>query len=313
VLKPSELSSRSSLRLAELAVEAGLPPGVFNVVPGLGKTIGKALGLHQDVDMVAFTGSTAVGKLLLQYAGQSNMKVTLAECGGKSPHIVFDDLLDVDKVADLIARGLVTNQGQICSVGSRLLVERSIEGRLVDRIVAGVRAITVGDALDPKTTFGPLASSDQCARVMRYIKAAEADGARLVTGGKRVLPESGGHFVEPTVFRNVVPGSRIAQEEIFGPVLAVIPFDTEEEAIRLANYTIYGLVAYAWTADLSRAMRLMKGIRSSLLINAVVPMGEGPGHAFSSEPSGQSGLGTEGGIPGMESYMRRQFVWINHE
>jgi acyl-CoA reductase-like NAD-dependent aldehyde dehydrogenase len=312
VLKPSELSSRSALRLAQLAVEAGVPPGVLNVVPGLGETVGRALGLHRDVDMMAFTGSTAVGKLMLQYAGQSNMKVVLAECGGKSPHIVFEDFADSEGVADYVARLLVTNQGQICGTGSRLLVERSIQARIVDRIVAKVKEVRIGNARDPNTTFGPLASEKQLARVMRYIETAPAEGATLAAGGKRALPDSGGYFVEPTIFCNVAPRSGIAQEEIFGPVLSVIPFDSEEEAIRLANGTIYGLVAYAWTTDLSRAMRLVKGIRSSLLINAAPPVGEGPGHAFSSEPSGQSGVGTEGGIPGMESYMRRQFVWINH-
>jgi acyl-CoA reductase-like NAD-dependent aldehyde dehydrogenase len=148
--------------------------------------------------------------------------------------------------------------------------------------------------------------------VMRYIELGEREGATLAAGGGRVLPDSGGYFVEPTIFRNVLPTARIAQEEIFGPVLSVIAFDDEAEAIRIANGTIYGLVAYAWTTDLSRAMRLIKGIRSSLLINAVPPTGEGPGNAFSSEPVGQSGTGTEGGLPGMESYMRRQTVWINH-
>jgi acyl-CoA reductase-like NAD-dependent aldehyde dehydrogenase len=312
VLKPSELSSRSAMRLGQLAIDAGLPPGVLNVVPGLGETVGCALGLHPDVDMVTFTGSTAVGKKMLQYSGQSNMKVVMAECGGKAPQIVFADMPNLDAVAQQIAQLLVTNQGQICAVGSRLLVERSIETQLVEMILLRVRDVVIGDALEPQTTFGPLASAQQCARVMRYIELGEREGATLAAGGGRVLPDSGGYFVEPTIFRNVVPTARIAQEEIFGPVLSVIAFDDEAEAIRIANGTIYGLVAYAWTTDLSRAMRLIKGIRSSLLINAVPPTGEGPGNAFSSEPVGQSGTGTEGGLPGMESYMRRQTVWINH-
>lgn len=312
VLKPSELASRSALRLAQLALEAGLPPGVLNVVPGLGETVGRALALHPDVDMLTFTGSSAVGKLMLQYSGQSNMKVVMAECGGKTPHVVFADFPDLDGVAAHIAGMLVTNQGQICSVGSRILVERSIEEKLIERILPKLKEIRIGDALDPKTTFGPLVSSKQCTRVMRYIETGAADGAELVTGGHRALPESGGYFVEPTVFRNVPATARIAQEEIFGPVLSVIPFLDEAEAVRFANGTIYGLVAYAWTSDLSRAMRLVKGIRSSILVNAAMPKGEGPGHAFSSEPSVQSGLGVEGGLPGMESYMRRQLVWINH-
>jgi acyl-CoA reductase-like NAD-dependent aldehyde dehydrogenase len=312
VLKPSELASRSAVYLAQMALQAGLPPGVFNVVPGAGEVVGRGLGLHQDVDMLAFTGSTAVGKKMLQYAGQSNMKVVLAECGGKSPHIVFADGMDLEAVAEHIARMLVTNQGQICSVGSRLLVERSIESQLIERIVRRVRDVAVGAALDAKTTFGPLASEQQCARVMRYIEVGQAQGATIVAGGNRALPDSGGYFVEPTIFRNVAPTARIAQEEIFGPVLSVIAFDDEGEAIRIANGTMYGLMAYVWTTDLSRTMRLVKGIRSGLLVNAVPPMGDGPGDAISWEPAGQSGVGTEGGLPGMESYMRRQFVWINH-
>jgi acyl-CoA reductase-like NAD-dependent aldehyde dehydrogenase len=312
VLKPSELSSRSAMHLAQLALQAGVPPGVLNVVPGLGHIVGRALGLHPNVDMITFTGSTAVGKQMLQYSGQSNMKVVMTECGGKSPHIVFADVSDLDAVAATIARGLVTNQGQICSVGSRLLVERSIEWLFLEKILQRVEEVKIGDALDPNTTFGPLASSQQSARVMRYIELAESEGAALVTGGRRVLSDTGGCFVAPTIFTDVSPTARIAQEEIFGPVLSVIPFANESEAIEIANGTIYGLIAYAWTSDLSRAMRLVKGIRSSLLVNAIPPMGEGAGHAFSSEPSGQSGLGAEGGMPGMESYMRRQMVWINH-
>jgi acyl-CoA reductase-like NAD-dependent aldehyde dehydrogenase len=312
VLKPSELSSRSAIRLASLALEAGLPPGVLNVVPGLGETVGRALGVHPNVDMVAFTGSTAVGKQMLKYAGESNMKVVMAECGGKAPHIVFADMSNLDSVADHIAKMLVTNQGQICSVGSRLIVERSIEAQLLDGILSRVKNVTMGNALDPSTTFGPLVSERQCARVMAYIEVGQAEGAALATGGNRTLLDSGGYFVEPTIFRNVSPMARIAQEEIFGPVLSVLTFDNEAEALRIANETIYGLIAYAWTADLSRGMRLMKGIRSSLLINAIPPTGEGPGFALAAEPSGQSGFGIEGGIPGIESYMRRQLVWINH-
>jgi acyl-CoA reductase-like NAD-dependent aldehyde dehydrogenase len=312
VLKPSELSSRSAIRLAHLALQAGLPPGVLNVVPGLGEIVGRALGLHLGVDMVTFTGSTEVGKWMLQYAGRSNMKVVMAECGGKSPQIVFADGVDLDAAAESIARFLLTNQGQICSVGSRVLVQRSIESALLEKLTGRMAKIVMGDALDPTTTFGPLVSAQQCARVMQYIETAETDGAQLVAGGRRVLEESGGYFVEPTVFRNVLPSARIAQEEIFGPVLSVLPFEDETQAIRIANSTLYGLAAYVWTANLSTGMRMAKAIRSSVLVNATAPMGEGPGLAFSSEPAGQSGIGTEGGLAGMESYLRRQLVWINH-
>jgi acyl-CoA reductase-like NAD-dependent aldehyde dehydrogenase len=312
VLKPSELSSRSAVRLAQLALEAGLPPGVLNVVPGLGETVGRALGLHMNVDMITFTGSTEVGKWMMQYAGQSNLKVVMVECGGKSPQIVFDDGLDLDAVAESIARFLLTNQGQICSVGSRLLVQRAIEPALVERIAQRFAKIVMGDALEPKTTFGPLVSAKQCSRVMRYIETGQEDGARLVAGGRRALEDRGGYFVEPTLFRNVSPAARIAREEIFGPVLSVIPFDDEVEALRIANDTPYGLSAQVWTTNLSTGMRMAKGIRSSVRVNAAATAGEGPGHAYSSEPAGQSGVGAEGGLPGIESYLRRQLIWINH-
>jgi acyl-CoA reductase-like NAD-dependent aldehyde dehydrogenase len=312
VLKPSELSSRSAIRLAQLALEAGLAPGVLNVVPGLGETVGAALGLHRDVDMITFTGSTVIGKRMLQYSAQSNMKVVLAECGGKSPHIVFADCSDLHGAAETIGRMILTNQGQICSVGSRVLVERDIESKLLELIATRLRQIVMGDALDPQTTFGPLASARQCARVMEYVETAQTEGAERVTGGRRVLEHTGGYFVEPTIFRNVPPAARLAQEEIFGPVLSITAFDHEAEAIRLANGTAFGLAAYAWTSDLSRAMRLMKTVRSSIRIHAAAAIGEGAGHAAAHEPFGESGVGTEGGLAGMESYLHRQRVWITH-
>lgn len=312
VIKPSEWSTRSAIRLAQLALAAGLPPGVLNVVPGVGETVGRALGLHPDVDMISFTGSAMVGKLMLQYAGQSNMKVVMTECGGKSPQIVFADGVDLDVAAASIASFLLTNQGQICTVGSRLLVQRSAEKELVEKISARLAKIVMGSALDPKTTFGPLVSAKQHARVMRYIETAKSEGAELVLGGCPAMPDSGGFFVEPTLFRNVAPKSTIAQEEIFGPVLSVIPFDDEAEAIAIANDTIYGLAAYAWTASLSTGMRLAKKIRSSIRIHSAAPSGEGAGHAAANEPVRQSGIGIEGGVEGMEAYLRRQRVWFTH-
>lgn len=313
VLKPSELSSRSAIRLAHLAHQAGLPPGVLNVVPGLGEIVGRAIGLHRDIDMVTFTGSTTVGKRMLEYAGQSNMKVVMTECGGKSPQIVFDDGVDLDAASDAIAHSLLTNQGQVCSVGSRVLVQDSIEDLMVEKISEKITRIVMGRALDTKTTFGPVVSAKQCARIMQYIETAARDGAWLVAGGRRTLQDTGGYFVEPTIFRSVSPGAKIAQEEIFGPVLSVTPFHDEAQAVRIANGTMYGLVAYAWTANLSKGIRLAKAIRSSILVNSAAPVGSGAGHAVSSEPANQSGIGVEGGLPGMEGYLRRQMVWFNHE
>src|SRR5581483_10776317 len=312
VLKPSELSSRSAIRVADLAIKAGLPSGVLNVVPGLGHTVGRALALHDDVNMLTFTGSSEIGKLMIQYAGQSNMKLVLAECGGKSPQIVFDDGVDLDAASDFIARLFLTNQGQLCTAGSRLLVQKSIEEALLSRIISHIRKIVIGDALDIKTTFGPVSSRKHLARVIERVENAVSEGASLEVGGRRVLEESGGYFVEPTIFRNVSPNSRLAHEEIFGPVLAVLPFESESEAIRLANNTVYGLAAYVWTANLSTGMRLAKAIRSSVLINSAAPTGEGAGYAVSSEPTGQSGIGTEGGLAGMQSYLRRQLLWFTH-
>jgi acyl-CoA reductase-like NAD-dependent aldehyde dehydrogenase len=312
VLKPSELSPSTALCLADLALRAGLPPGVLNVVPGLGEIVGRALGLHNKVDMITFTGSTGVGKRMLQYAGESNMKLVHAECGGKSPHIVFDDCEDLDSVADFIGRSLLVNQGQVCSVGSRLLVHKPIEDRLLSRIAVRFNDVVIGDALDPKTTFGPLVSARQQKRVMSYVDGATAEGAVLIAGGRMVRQGTGGFFVEPTLFGRVDPASHLAQEEVFGPVLAAMSFETESEAVALANGTIYGLGAYVWTSNLSRGMRVAGQIRSSVRINATIPTGEGPGYAASSEPAGQSGIGAEGGLEGIEAYMRRKRLWINH-
>jgi len=186
--------------------------------------------------------------------------------------------------------------------------------KLVQKIAARMRSIKMGYALDPETSFGPIASITQCQRVMRYIDEAQSEeGASLYSGGRRVLPDTGGYFIEPTILRSVAPTSRLAQQEVFGPVLAVIPFDEEAEAIRVANGTIYGLAGYVWTADLSRGLRMAKALRSTVRINPGVLPGEGAGHAASAEPAGQSGFGAEGGLAGMESYLRRQRISIFHE
>jgi acyl-CoA reductase-like NAD-dependent aldehyde dehydrogenase len=313
VLKPSELASQAALVLAKLALEAGLPPGILNVVPGRGDTVGKALAEHMDVDMVTFTGSTAVGKLILQYAGRSNMKVVSAECGGKSPQIVFDDGLDLDMVAANVARMIALNQGQVCSVGSRLLVQDTIEDVLVPKIVSQLKLIVAGDPQLPSTTYGPLVSTAQLDKVLAYIAAGTVAGADLVHGGSRLLLQSGGYFIEPAVFVNVPEPSRIAREEIFGPVLSVLRFRDIEDAIRIANDTCYGLAAYAWTSRMATGFRLANAINAGYtLINAIDPIGEGPGMSFSGEPFGLSGVGIEGGVAGLETYMRRQTQWFNH-
>jgi 4-(gamma-glutamylamino)butanal dehydrogenase len=313
VLKPSELACQSAFRLVQLALEAGIPPGVFNMVPGRGEIVGRALGENMDVDMVTFTGSSAVGKLMLRYAGDSNMKVVSAECGGKSPHIVFDDGIDLDVVARQIAAGICLNQGQVCSVGSRLLVQDAIEEALVQRIIERVEDIVVGNPLHRTTTYGPLVSSAQRDKVLAFIESGKRDGADLVHGGVHLLPESGGYFVSPAIFVNVPAESSIARDEIFGPVLSVQRFRDIGEAISLAHATAYGLAAYVWTTRLDTGFKLSGALQTALtLVSATAVSGEGPAFAFSGEPSGLSGTGVEGGLAGLESYMRRQTTWFSH-
>jgi acyl-CoA reductase-like NAD-dependent aldehyde dehydrogenase len=313
VLKPSELAVQSALLVAKLALEAGLPPGVLNVVPGTGAQVGKALAEHMDVDMLTFTGSSRVGKLMLQYSGTSNMKVVMAECGGKSPHIVFADGLDIDRAAGLIAYMILMNQGQVCSVGSRVLVQESIEERLVEKIVEGLGSIVPGDPQNPATRFGPLASARQLEVVQSFVARAHKDGAQLACGGTRILEETGGYYFAPTLFRGVAEESQLMREEVFGPVLSVMPFKDADEAVRLAKATRYGLAAYIWSAKPSVGLGLANRLQTAItLVNTSDISGAGPGFSFSGEPSGLSGVGIEGGLAGLESYTRRQTVWINH-
>ncbi len=262
VLKPARQTSLSAIRLASLAAEAGVPDGVFNVVPGAGTTVGQAICRHMDVDMVAFTGSTEVGRELLQYSAASNLKRVVLELGGKSPQVVCADAPDLDVVATNAVNAAFWNMGENCSSGSRLIVHRSIKEALLEKIIAIVKPWKAGDPLDPEVRMGPMIEQSHMEKVLGYIDAGQKEKARLVLGGHRILEETGGWFVEATIFDEVHNQMKIAREEIFGPVLSVIPFDNEDEAIAIANDTNYGLAASLYSRDLSKAHRMARALRA---------------------------------------------------
>jgi gamma-glutamyl-gamma-aminobutyraldehyde dehydrogenase len=265
VLKPAEQSPLTGLKLGQLALEAGLPAGVLNVVPGFGNAAGRALALHMDVDMIAFTGSGAVGRLLMQYSGQSNLKRVSLELGGKSPQIVFADCPDLKAAAVHAAWGIFFNQGEVCTAASRLLVHEAIADAFVDELLSISKSIVPGDPLEPETNFGSMVSAEQMHTALRYIEGASREGAALRLGGKRVRVDSGGFFVEPTVFDKVAPTAALAREEVFGPVLAVTTFAEPDEAIGLANDTVYGLAAGLWTKDIGLAHHAARKIKAGLV------------------------------------------------
>ncbi|QUD88208.1 aldehyde dehydrogenase [Phenylobacterium montanum] len=265
VLKPAEQSPMTAIRLGELALEAGLPAGVLNVVPGLGAVAGQAIGRHMDVDMVAFTGSGPVGRQLMVYAGESNLKRVSLELGGKSPQIVFADCPDFEAAAQAAAWGVFYNQGEVCTAASRLLVQKDVKDAFVARVVEIAAGIAVGDPLDPETRFGAMISERQMATALRYIATAEAEGGELKIGGGRTRLETGGYYVQPTIFDGLNPGSTLAREEVFGPVLGVLSFDTPDQAIALANDTVFGLAAGLWTSDLSLGHKAAKKLRAGLV------------------------------------------------
>ncbi len=307
VLKPSEKSPLTALRLGDLALEAGIPAGVLNVVPGYGAEAGSPLALHMDVDCIAFTGSTAVGKKIQIMAGQSNLKRAWCELGGKSPNIVFADCADMDKAAAASAGSIFYNQGESCNAPSRLLVERSIKEEFIKKLLKELPNYIPGDPLDPNTSMGAMVDCGQMENVLKYIASGKAQGANLLAGGERVRTETGGFYISPTIFDNVTNDMTIAAEEIFGPVLSIITFDTQEEAIKIANDTIYGLAAAVWTRDISKAHSVARALRAGTVhVNSydeddiTVPFG-----GFK-----QSGNGRDKSLHALQKYTELKTTWI---
>lgn len=307
ILKPSEKSPLSAIRLAQLAVAAGLPAGVFNVIPGFGSEAGQPLAEHPEVDGLAFTGSTAVGKHLLAVGATSNMKRTFVECGGKSANIVFDDCVDLDQVAQAATMAAFFNQGEVCSAGSRLLVQENIAEQFIDSVIKASQSIIVGNPLDPQTQLGAIVDSAQLDSIKGYIELGQNEGAHLRWGGQQIQVDSQGYYLKPAIFDRVTPQMTINQEEIFGPVLCCQTFATDAEAVSLANNSQYGLGAGIWSSNLSRCHRLAQQLRSgSVWVNCydqgdmTVPFG---GYK-------QSGTGRDKSLHAFDKYTELKTTWI---
>jgi 4-guanidinobutyraldehyde dehydrogenase/NAD-dependent aldehyde dehydrogenase len=309
ILKPASSTPLTGIRIAELATEAGLPDGVLQVLPGPGGSLGKHLALHMDIDGLTFTGSTAVGKRLMQYSGQSNLKRTFLELGGKSPNIVFADA-NLEKAASMAAAAVFYNGGQTCTAGTRLIVEVNIKDQFLEMLIEKSKRWMPGDPLDPATRMGPMIDEAQYQTVSEYVDIGRGEGADLLFGGNRVLEESGGFYIEPTIFAGVDNRMRIAEEEIFGPVLSVLTFKDAEEAVRIANDSIYGLAGAVWTNNINTAHKVADAVRVGTMgINnyfggdITVPFG-----GFK-----QSGNGRDKSIHAFNDYTELKTTWIEFE
>jgi aldehyde dehydrogenase (NAD+) len=304
VVKPAELTPLSALMLGRLALEAGVPPGVLNIVTGKGSVVGDALVAHPGVDKVTFTGSPSVGRGILQGAAVNFKRVTL-ELGGKSANVIFADA-NLDQAARAAASGIFFNAGQVCSAGSRVLVQRAVYDEVVERLAQRAKSITLGDPSQKETSMGPLISAKQMQTVLDYVDIGKSEGASIVSGGRRWGER--GYFVEPTVFAHVEHEMRISQEEIFGPVVSVIPFDDEADAVRMANGTLYSLAAGVWSADIGRVHRMASALRAGTVwVNTYgytdvrLPWGG----------SGDSGFGREHGDVAIENFTEPKSVWVS--
>jgi acyl-CoA reductase-like NAD-dependent aldehyde dehydrogenase len=309
ILKPSELTPLSALKLAELCVEAGIPEGVVNVVTGYGPSTGHAMAMHMDIDKISFTGSVRTGRALLKASAESNLKRISLELGGKNPNIIFHDC-DFDEAVESAFWGIYANKGEVCSAGSRLLVHERVYDKFLEKLAARAREMKVGDPFDPQSEMGAQVSEQQLERILGYIKTGCEEGATLQCGGSRDTAgaKARGYYVQPTIFTDVSPEMKIAQEEIFGPVLAAIRFRDEEEAAAIANGTIYGLVSAVWTRDVRVAHRMARRIKAgSVWINTY--------NGFdSASPFGgykQSGFGRDLGAYALDQYTNVKSVWVS--